>query len=189
MAAAGSFAPARVRSDPGNKRPGKLQWRERKGYWGSIGDSTSRKGSSSCGFNGRAAAHTRGQAGLFMGGEGKGGSHRVKSSTRPRYGHGMAVRTDGVQRRRHWAGGGMVGATSPVRAWRKRREPGRRFGTGGPTARDPADGSRPRRPGPANGAGARSGARRRATSRRSAFGRGNISGLPCSTAVFSRKLN
>jgi hypothetical protein len=44
MAAAGSFAPARVRSDPGNKRPGQLQWRERKGYWGSIGDSTSREG-------------------------------------------------------------------------------------------------------------------------------------------------
>jgi hypothetical protein len=52
-----------------------------------------------------------------MGGEGKGGSHSVKLSTRPRYGHGMAVRMDGVRRRRHWAGGGMVGATSPVRAW------------------------------------------------------------------------
>jgi hypothetical protein len=44
VAAAGNFAPARVRSDPGNKRPGQLQWRERKGYWGSIGDSTSREG-------------------------------------------------------------------------------------------------------------------------------------------------
>jgi hypothetical protein len=32
--------------------------------------------------------------------------------------HSMAVRTDGVRRRRHWAGSGMVSATSPVRAWR-----------------------------------------------------------------------
>jgi hypothetical protein len=31
--------------------------------------------------------------------------------------HSMAVRTDGVRRRRHWAGDGMVGATSLVRTW------------------------------------------------------------------------
>jgi hypothetical protein len=36
----------------GNKRPGKLQWRERKGYGGSIGDSTSWEGSSPCDFKG-----------------------------------------------------------------------------------------------------------------------------------------
>jgi hypothetical protein len=44
LAAARSFAPTRVRSDPGNKRPGQLQWRERKEGESSRGDSTSREG-------------------------------------------------------------------------------------------------------------------------------------------------
>jgi hypothetical protein len=47
----------------------------------------------------------------------------------------------------------------------------------------------PRRPGPARGEGARSGACRRAMSRRSAFRCGNISGLPCSTKFFSNFCN
>jgi hypothetical protein len=65
----------------------------------------------------------------------------LKSSLR----HGCGVRW-----RREWAGGGMVGAMPPVRVWRvvQGERAGRRFGTGSPTAHNPADGSRPRRSGP-----------------------------------------
>jgi hypothetical protein len=59
----------------------------------------------------------------------------------------------------------------------------------GAEAVGPAVAAVPRHLGPARGAGARSGACRRATSCRSAFRREIISRLPCLTTVFSKKLN
>jgi hypothetical protein len=123
---------------------------------------------------------------------------------------GRACVVEGVRRRRGWSdgmdgsvaangrrraeyGGDVVGWAARVGslgpwvcgAWRR--------GTGradvGVGAVGPAVAALPRCPGQARGAGAQSSACRRVTSRRSAFRRRNISGLPCSTKFFSNFCN
>jgi hypothetical protein len=61
------------------------------------------------------------------------------SGVHGRYGGDMSGWAAAWSARRHLCARGV---------WHKGRGSGRRFGTGGPTARGPADGSRPRRPGP-----------------------------------------
>jgi hypothetical protein len=114
----------------------------------------------------------------------KGGSR----SPRCRHGRGM-----GAERRRHAVeyGGDTVGQRGSVRSscGRAARGDGVLGADVGAGAVGPAIAVVPRLLGPARGVGARSGACRHVTSRRSAFRCEIISGLPCSTTVFSKKLN
>jgi hypothetical protein len=126
MAAAGSFALTRVRSDPGNKRPGQLQWRERKGYWGSIGDSTSREGELAVRLQWKSAgSHARPCRAFLWAARGK----AVHTASSRRHVRGM-----GTAWRRAWTeyGGDAIGRATTVDAvgprargaWRKGRGPG-----------------------------------------------------------------
>jgi hypothetical protein len=121
MVAIGSFAPARVRSDSGNKRPGQLQWRERKEGESSRGDSVSRQRE----FTVRPLMEDRGGSGHqrhhvgkrapapFIGGLGR----SVRTTSRPRaccgMGGSMASCAGRVRWRCEWADGAAC-----VHAWR-----------------------------------------------------------------------
>jgi hypothetical protein len=119
MAAVGSFAPARVRSDPGNKWPGQLEWHERKGYWGSIGDNTSREGElvvrPPMEDGGSAPAREGRTSGLYR--RGSALARRFTSWSRATSWHGRGM---GIERRQRAAmyGGDAVGrATTVGVAW------------------------------------------------------------------------
>jgi hypothetical protein len=130
MVAIGSFAPARVRSDSGNKRPGQLQWRERKEGESSRGDGVSRQRE----FTVRPLMEDRGGSGHqrhhvgkrapapFIGGLGR----SVRTTSRPRaccgMGGSMASCAGRVRWRCEWADGAAC-----VHAWRAKSGGGRRW--------------------------------------------------------------
>jgi hypothetical protein len=125
MAAAGSFAPARVRSDPGNKQPGQLQWRKRKGYWGSIGESTSREGELAVrppmADSDSAPAREGRTSDLYR--RGSALARRFTSQSRATSWHGRDMGTERRQRAAAYGGDAVgraaeVGAARPVGGWR-----------------------------------------------------------------------